>query len=151
MAESHVISALVKKRGELAGELAEIDKRRREIAGRMDHVDHVLTMFGYGDDPKAIPARRKHSWRIFKHGQLRRLICDIRREKPELSINREIAAEIMRRLQWGLENQVLLTSVVEKVKDARKVIMRRAANTDTYAGVVSVPGCIRELDILGRI
>ena len=134
MAEPHVITALVKKRGELAGELAEIDKRRREIAGRIDHVDHVLTMFGYGDDPKAIPARRKHSGRIFKHGQLRRLIYDLRRERPELSINRQIAAEIMRRLQWDLKNEVLLTAVVEKVKDARKVIMRRAANTPSKPG-----------------
>jgi hypothetical protein len=114
MAEPHVITALVQKRGELA----EIDKRRREIAGRMDHVDHVLTMFGYGDDPKAIPARRKHTGRIFKHGQLRRLIYDLRRERPEPSINREIAAEVMRPLQMNLNNATLLATVAEKVKDA---------------------------------
>ena len=80
MAEPHVITAQVKKRGELAGELAEIDKRRREIAGRIDHVDYVLTMFGYGDDPKAIPARRKHSRRIEAPGYY---LCPVGRTAGE--------------------------------------------------------------------
>jgi hypothetical protein len=124
MAEPHIISALVKKRGELASELAETDKRRREIAGRIAHVDHVLAMFGYDGDPKAIPARRKQTGRVFKRGHLRRMIFDIGRERPELTVNRDIAAEIMRRLEWDLDNAVLVASIAEKVKDVRKVIGR---------------------------
>ena len=124
MAEPHVISALVKKRGELAGELAEIDKRRREITGRIAHVDSVLTMFGYDGDPKAIPTIRKQTGRLFKRGQLRRIIYDLRRERPELTVNKEIAAEVLKRLGWDTDNGTLLSTVAEKVKDVRKVIGR---------------------------
>jgi len=49
---------------------------------------------------------------------------DIRRERPELTVNRDIAAEIMRRLEWDLGSAVLLASVAEKVKDVRKVTGR---------------------------
>ncbi|MCB1431835.1 MAG: hypothetical protein KDK75_05160 [Alphaproteobacteria bacterium] len=122
MAEPHVISALVKKRGELAGELAEIDKRRREITGRIAHVDSVLTMFGYEDDPKAITARRKQTGRLFKRGQLRRMIYDLRRERPDLALNKQIAAEVIKRLGWDTDDATLLANVSEKVKDIRKVI-----------------------------
>jgi hypothetical protein len=124
MADPHVITALVKKRGELAGELAEIDKRRREIAARISHVDSTLAMFGYGDDPKAIPARRKQTGRIFKRGQLRRLIYDLHRERPDLAVNRDIAVEVLRRLQMDIGDTTLLASVAQKVKDVRKVIGR---------------------------
>ena len=43
----------------------------------------------------------------------------MRRERPELTANRDIAVEVMRRLQWDLENATLLASIAEKVKDVR--------------------------------
>ena len=124
MADPHVITALVKKRGDLAGELAEIDKRRHAVADRIADVDSVLAMFGYREDPKTIPARRKQTGRIFKRGQLRRLIYDLHRERPELTVNRDIAVEVMRRLEMDVGNATLLASVAQKVKDVRKVIGR---------------------------
>lgn len=42
------------------------------------HVDSVLAMFGYGDNSDDIPARKKHSPGLFKNGDLRRMVHDIR-------------------------------------------------------------------------
>ena len=79
-------------------------------------------MFGYEDDPKAITARRKQTGRLFKRGQLRRMIYDLRRERPDLALNKQIAAEVIKRLGWDTDDATLLANVSEKVKDIRKVI-----------------------------
>ena len=121
MAEPHVISALVKKRAELSGELAAHDRKRRAITDRLAHVDSVLAMFGYDDDPKAIKPRKKAPPRMFKRGQLRRTVADIGRQLPELKDNRLIAVEVISRLGWDSGNTELIEQVREKVKDVRKV------------------------------
>ena len=64
MVKPHVISALVKMRGDLAGRLAAHDRKRRAIADQLAHVDHVLIMFGHEGDSKDIPAKRKQTLRI---------------------------------------------------------------------------------------
>ena len=121
MAESHAISALVKKRSELAGELAAHDRKRRAITDRLSHVDSVLGMFGYEADPRAIKPRKKAPPRMFKRGQLRRTVADIGRQMPDLNDNRAIAAEVVSRLGWDVGCTELVEQVREKVKDARKV------------------------------
>jgi hypothetical protein len=121
MAEPHVISALVKKRAELAGDLAAHDRKRRAITDGLAHVDSVLAMFGYEDDPKAIKPRRKAPPRMFKRGQLRRTVADIGRQLPDLKDDRAIAVEVVSRLGWDAGNTELVEQVREKVKDVRKV------------------------------
>lgn len=121
MADPHVITALVKKRAELAGELAARDRRRRAITDRLAHVDSVLALFGYEDDPKAIKPRKRAPPRMFKRGQLRRTVADIGRQLPELSDNRAIAIEVVSRMGWDHQNTELVDHVREKVKDVRKV------------------------------
>ena len=69
-------------------------------------------------------ARQKQSTRLFKSGHLRRLIYDLRRERPELTVNRDIAAEVLQRMGWDVDDATLLATVAEKVKDIRKLIGR---------------------------
>lgn len=120
MADPHVITALVKKRSELAGELLEAERRKQAIMASLVHVDSVLGLFGYQGEPSAIPARRKQSDRVFGRGELTRMIYDIGRERPELACNRDIAAEVMQRKDWDIENTGLVTMIASKVKDVRK-------------------------------
>lgn len=124
MADPHVITALVRKRAELAGEMHDLNRQRIDLRRRLNTVDQALKECGYGTDPKDIPARRKHGPKLFKNGHLRRMIYDIRRERPDLSVNREIAAEVMQRMGWEVGDDELLATVAEKVKDIRKVIGR---------------------------
>ncbi len=121
MAELHVISALVKKRAELAGELEAYDLARRTIADRLASVDSVLATFGYTGNPNAIKARRKLRPPMFKRGQLRRTIADIGRQRPDLGSNKAIAIEVLSRLGRDAADLVLVDVMREKVKDARKV------------------------------
>ena len=121
MAEPHAISALVKKRAELSGELSVHDGKRKAILDRLANVDSVLAMFGYEQDPATIKPRRKAENRIFKRGMLRRTVADIARQRPDLIDNRAIAVEVILRMGWDLESAGLVAQVRDKVKDVRKV------------------------------
>ena len=45
-----------------------------------------------------------------------------KRERPDLALNKQIAAEVIKRLGWDTDDATLLANVSEKVKDIRKVI-----------------------------
>jgi hypothetical protein len=124
MGEPHVISALVKKRGELAWLQSEVGKLQRSIAKQIAHVDHVLAAVGYRDDPATIRKRRKNGPRMFKKGQLRRILYDILREGPCITTDRQFATEVMRRLKWDANDEGLKIAVTLKVRDVRKAIGR---------------------------
>lgn len=124
MAQPHVISALVRKRAELTWLQAETGKLHRSIAKNIAKVDHVLAMVGYRDDPGTIRKRRKNNPPLFRRGQLRRLIYDIRHEGPCISTDRQFAVEVMRRLLWNTGDESLLLAVTLKVRDVRKAIGR---------------------------
>lgn len=121
MAEPHAISALVKKRAELSGELAVHDGKRKAILDRLANVDSVLTMFGYESDPATIKPRRKAPTRMFKRGILRRTVADIARQRQDFCDNRAIAVEVILRMGWDLESTGLVAQIRDKVKDVRKV------------------------------
>ena len=125
MADPHVITALVKKRSELSGELRKLDRQCSDLRRRLSYVDHALKEFGYGSDPNSIPIRRKHGPKLFKNGHLRRMVYDIRRERPDLAITMDIAAEVMCRMGWDGSDAVLLSEVADKVEAVRKAIGRQ--------------------------
>lgn len=125
MAEPHVMSALVEKCGGLAGEVMDLDRQRTDLRRRLRAVDVALTECGYEGDPRSIPARRKHGPKLFKNGHLRRMVYDIRRERPDLATHVDIAQEVVRRKGWDAGDEVLLAAVAGKVEAVRKAIGRR--------------------------
>ena len=120
MADPHVITALVKRRAELAGDLDKVDGERRAVLASLANIDATLALFDYEGEPQSIPTRRRHKRRIFRRGELQRTVFDIVRERPNLATNREIAAEIIRRKGWSTTNLALLDSIARKVKDVKK-------------------------------
>jgi len=124
MGEQHVISALVRKRGELAGLLAEAGRFQRSVAKSLEHVDKALAIVGYRNDPSLIRKRRKNAPSMFKRGQLRRMIYDILREGPCITTDAQFAAEIIRRLGWDGDDDGLAVLVTMKVREVRKAIGR---------------------------
>ena len=124
MGDTFAISALVKRRGELAWLRSEVGKLNRAVAKQIAHVDQVLAMVGYRDDPATIRKRRKNGPRMFKQGQLRRTLYDILREGPCITTDRQFATEVMRRLKWDANDEGLKIAVTFKVRDVRKAIGR---------------------------
>ncbi|KAF0221615.1 MAG: hypothetical protein FD176_3160 [Rhodospirillaceae bacterium] len=58
MAETHVLSALRHKRGEIAGRIVAAERQITELRASLVHLDATLKLFaGDGINPEAIPAR----------------------------------------------------------------------------------------------
>lgn len=118
MALPHVVTALISKRAELAGDLQALADQRRAIKRQIEHVDATLALFGYDGDPNAIKPRRKHNW-MFRRGELQRLVWDIERDAEGRMHREDIAREVIAHKGWTPE-PALVKSVAGKVKDVRK-------------------------------
>jgi len=123
MNESHAVSALRKIRAELSGELVELEKHRRVLAGKINHVDQTLKLLGFTGDPKDIPPRRKRGW-IFRRGQLQQMVYGVLREAENPIKNAEIATHIIREMNWDVDDGELRALIADKVKDVRKRMRR---------------------------
>ena len=58
MAEPHVLSALKAKRAEIAGLIDHHQQAINQARVDLTHIDATLRIFGYAEDPGAIPAKR---------------------------------------------------------------------------------------------
>ena len=80
MGEPHVVSALVRKRSELAGEIAAAEKRLVQLRADLSHVDAVLRLFDADAEPEAIrPKLPRRRTRWFADGELPRRVLDVLR------------------------------------------------------------------------
>jgi hypothetical protein len=127
MSESHAISALRRKRAELSGELVELEKQRKAIVSRINHADETLRLFGFQGDPNDIPARMKCP-RLFRRGQLQRMVFAAIREHGETVKAGEIARTIIAQMGWNAEDEQLRGLIVDKVKDVWKRTTSRTSN-----------------------
>ena len=140
MAESHVVSALVAKRSEVAGLIADLERKTAQHRADLVHVDAVLRLYAPNLEPDCIPSRavrRRNGW--FKSGELVRMVLDTLRVAPAPMPAREIAAAVMvrhgldpadrhtGRLIGKLVNNALTRQagdLVEKIVEHRLVVWR---------------------------
>ena len=122
MADPHVITALEKKRSELAGDLKKLDKQRASIRARIDHVDAALKEFGYNGDPAHIAPRIRYT-RLFKRNELKCMVRDYIRLHGNKASNRQIAAYVCERKGWNVADPELLERVTQSLKVARRAVL----------------------------
>lgn len=77
MAESHVVSALVAKRAEIAGVIAQTERRLGQFHADLVHLDATLRPFAPELEPKCIPTKKvRQSDLWFERGELPRRVLD---------------------------------------------------------------------------
>jgi len=96
MAEPHVVAALKDKRAELAGLIADLEKRINGHRADLVHLDATLRMFAPDTEaaeirPKAV--RRRNAW--FGKGECGRLVYGILRTAARPMTSREIAEALL--------------------------------------------------------
>ena len=135
MAESHVVSGLVAKRGELAGEVEHHRRELRRLADALGHVEATIRLFDPGYELGAVPARKRGSRRQwFGPGECQRLVLEVLRDAVEPLSGRALAREVMAR--QGLEDSRDVLAVVQKTALAvlrrlvAKGVVRRQARAD---------------------
>lgn len=98
MENEHVISGLMRKRAELAGELIAIEARAEKLRADLAALDGAIRVF----DPSAVPTsikpkRFQTPTTPLPHGHPSRMMMDILRTAPEPMTARQIADELARR------------------------------------------------------
>ena len=81
MAESHVVTALVAKRAEMAGLIEHHKKEMARLAGDLTHLDATLKLFSPEIDLRTLRAKAHRKYNVnFKAGECQRMVLDIFRE-----------------------------------------------------------------------
>ena len=141
MAESHVVSALVAKRSEVAGLIVDLERKAAQQRADLVHVDAVLRLYAPELGADCIPSkavRRRNGW--FKQGELVRMVLDTLRVALAPMSSKEIAAAVMvrhgldpadmhtARLVGKLVNNALARQaidLVDKIVDEHRSVMWR--------------------------
>ena len=102
MAESHVVSGLVAKRGELAGRVARCRQELQRLAEQLGHVDATIRLFDPSYNLNGIRARRQgQRTQRFRPGECQRLVLEVLRDAVEPVSGRALAQALM--VRKGLE------------------------------------------------
>ena len=94
MAETHVISALVKKRSEVSGEIKHYENLLKKAKIDLQSIDQTIHLFDENYDLRSIKSKRVHKERYFKTGEAKVLILDILRTTTEPLSTNDISKQL---------------------------------------------------------
>ena len=157
MENSHALSALARRRAEIAGRITQLEKQTESLRATLAHWDYVIRDMSQGEiDPGDIPSRQRfpRRGRQFSYREISRLIYDVLRplREGEAVSARRIVEHAMRvkgfdpeqdrniRNEWigkFLSQLRVMTrnGSLEKIGDGRGVLWRVAeVNFEDAAG-----------------
>jgi hypothetical protein len=115
MAEPHVISALVKRRAELAGEIEHSQLRTRKLLEDLDHLDATILQFDPDyrtEEIKPKGFRPPSDWAA--RGEMSRAVFQILRRATQPMTTQEIARQIMKDKGMPLNDAILLRRMTKR-------------------------------------
>jgi hypothetical protein len=123
MAQSHVVSGLAEKRGELAGQAEHLGRELQRLTQELGHLDAAIRLFDPEYPIGRVRARRPPRRRRFGQGECQRLILETLRDAPGPLSERALAQALARRK--GLDTGP--AALAELHKTAQGVLRRLAA------------------------
>lgn len=121
MTQSHVVSGLIAKRAELAGQLASHQTEIDHLSSTLANLDRTIKLFAPEFDLRTIKSKRTNKRSThFYNGELQRLTLDILRQAGRPLISREICEELL--IIKDLESSALevvqrsLTAVLQRLR-----------------------------------
>ena len=126
MAESHVVSALVNKRAEIAGMIARTEQQLGQFRADLVRLDAALRLFAPSLEPKTIPdkkIRQADLW--FAQGELSRRVLDALRRAGEPIRAPDLVRAVM--IDKGLDpgDRPSFARVQWKIRDTLKRLNKR--------------------------
>jgi hypothetical protein len=135
MADPHIISALSRKRAEIAGVVADLE---RQIAGQralLAHLDATLRIFDPDAKPEAIPPRRvAHTTGRFATGDISGACMTAIRESAAPVSSRDIAQRLMASYGLDAKDSKLRRDVQASVRNALMGYRRRGVLESVGSG-----------------
>jgi hypothetical protein len=113
MAESLVVSGLVSKRAEVAGQIASYKTEITKLQSALLHLDGSIKLFAPEFDLRTIKSKRTNTRnQYFKQGEAQRLTLDVMREAGAALCSREITDALLQRK--GIASTVALVARIQK-------------------------------------
>jgi len=128
MAESHVVSGLVAKRGELAGEAERYRREWQRLTDELGHLDATIRLFDPDYDLGGIrPRQRRRGQRWFGPGECQRLVLEILRDAAEPLSDQGVTVAVATRK--GLQDRPEALAALQKTTLAvlRRLVGKGAA------------------------
>lgn len=98
MAESHVVSGLLSKREEIAGQITTIQAEIGRLQCALTHLDNTIKLFSPQYDLRTIKGKRTYKKsKNFERGEAQRMTLDVLRELKKPLCSREIVDELLER------------------------------------------------------
>ena len=135
MAESHVVSALVNKRAEIAGMITRTEQQLGQFRADLVHLDATIRLFAPEMEPKTIPAKRiRQSDLWFEQGELSRRVLDALRRAGEPIRAPDLVRAVM--IDKGLDpaDRPSFVRVQWKVRDTLNRLNKRGLLASGGAG-----------------
>jgi len=127
MAESHVISALVKKRAEISGKIKYYEKIIKEYRKNLTSLDKTIHIFDNNYDLRTIKSKRSTRSSYFSNGEALKMTLDILRTSSKPLKTDEISKMIASKKSLILEGQ-------DKANFQKSILC--ALNTNKKKGLV---------------
>jgi hypothetical protein len=113
MAESLVVSGLVSKRAEVAGQIAAYKTEITKLQSALLHLDGSIKLFAPEYDLRTVKAKRTNTRnQYFKQGEAQRMTLDVMREEAAPLNSREITDRLLKRK--GIESDATLVARIQK-------------------------------------
>ena len=113
MAESLVVSGLVSKRSEVAGQIISYQAEISRLQESLSHLDGSIKLFAPEYDLRTIKSKRTNTRnQYFVKGEAQRLTLDVMREAGKPLNNLEITAQLLERK--GIEATEAITARIQK-------------------------------------
>ncbi len=118
MAGTQLLSGLVEKRAELAGEIRTAEAQLEQLRSDILHVDATIRLIDPNYHTDAIvPKKRRQRREWFGNGELLRMVLETLRKAPEPLTSREVAVALMERKGFDT-NDAATVRIVERRVDA---------------------------------
>ena len=123
MAESHIVSGLVAKRGEVAGEAQHCRRELQRLADELGHLDATIRLFDPDYDLGGIrPRQRRRGHRWFGPGECQRLVLEVLRDAAGPLSDQGVAVAVATRK--GVQDRPEALAALQKTTLA---VLRRLA------------------------
>jgi hypothetical protein len=135
MANENVLSGLIRKRAELAGELEALQARVQELFAGLDSLDTTIRLFSPDAEPDAIQPKRPATRYAALPGQTSRAVVDTLREAARPLTTRDLTLHVMAaRGLDGEDHNLFLTMQKRVLASLRNLRMREAVRSDRRSG-----------------
>src|SRR5271154_4710632 len=115
MENDHVLSALVRKRGELAGQIDAAQNVVRQLMGDLAHLDATLRLFEPGINLSGVKIRVVPGHAAALYGEMTRNIMDVLRGASEPQSVRQITAAIVAKRGLAADDGELIEALRKRV------------------------------------